>query len=161
MAVIWSLSVWLEKASQPHQSHSCSLAEQYVFPQYKMWIKTLSWMWRSVWDTIQATSNQYSKWNHFFLFIFLLCQYDMQQLSDRSFIDIWLTCCWSTSASNNRSVFLVFLQCILRGCVVVLSGIVVLVIPNFSTLMAFFGSSCCTLLGFVLPGIFHLRIFEG
>ncbi|KAJ7327700.1 hypothetical protein OS493_026578 [Desmophyllum pertusum] len=43
----------------------------------------------------------------------------------------------------------------------VLSGIVVLVIPNFSTLMAFFGSSCCTLLGFVLPGIFHLRIFEG
>lgn len=50
---------------------------------------------------------------------------------------------------------------ILRGCVVLLSGIVVLVIPNFSTLMAFFGSSCCTLLGFVLPGIFHLRIFEG
>ncbi|PFX16353.1 amino acid transporter AVT3C-like isoform X1 [Stylophora pistillata] len=50
---------------------------------------------------------------------------------------------------------------ILRACVVVLSGIVVLVIPNFSTLMAFFGSSCCTLLGFVLPGIFHLRIFEG
>ncbi|XP_058952261.2 uncharacterized protein [Pocillopora verrucosa] len=50
---------------------------------------------------------------------------------------------------------------VLRACVVVLSGIVVLVIPNFSTLMAFFGSSCCTLLGFVLPGIFHLRIFEG
>ena len=53
------------------------------------------------------------------------------------------------------------LQTVLRACVVVLSGIVVLVIPNFSTLMAFFGSSCCTLLGFVLPGIFHLRIFEG
>lgn len=51
--------------------------------------------------------------------------------------------------------------CILRGCVVLLSGIVVLVIPNFSTLMAFFGSSCCTLLGFVLPGVFHLRIYEG
>jgi len=50
---------------------------------------------------------------------------------------------------------------VLRACVVVLSGIVVLCIPNFSTLMAFFGSSCCTLLGFVLPGIFHLRIFEG
>lgn len=51
--------------------------------------------------------------------------------------------------------------CVLRVCVVLLSGIVVLCIPNFSTLMAFFGSSCCTLLGFILPGIFHLRIFEG
>ncbi|KAK2567880.1 Amino acid transporter AVT3C [Acropora cervicornis] len=50
---------------------------------------------------------------------------------------------------------------VLRACVVLLSGIVVLCIPNFSTLMAFFGSSCCTLLGFILPGIFHLRIFEG
>ncbi|XP_068701699.1 uncharacterized protein [Montipora capricornis] len=50
---------------------------------------------------------------------------------------------------------------VLRACAVLLSGIVVLCIPNFSTLMAFFGSSCCTLLGFILPGIFHLRIFEG
>ncbi|XP_073253705.1 uncharacterized protein [Porites lutea] len=50
---------------------------------------------------------------------------------------------------------------VLRACIVVLTGIVVLCIPNFSTLMAFFGSSCCTLLGFILPGVFHLRIFEG
>ena len=54
-----------------------------------------------------------------------------------------------------------YLQSVLRACIVVLTGIVVLCIPNFSTLMAFFGSSCCTLLGFILPGVFHLRIFEG
>ncbi|XP_006819511.1 uncharacterized protein LOC102806055 [Saccoglossus kowalevskii] len=50
---------------------------------------------------------------------------------------------------------------ILRFIMVTVTGLVVLAIPNFSTLMALVGASCCTLLAFILPAIFHLRIFKG
>jgi proton-coupled amino acid transporter len=46
----------------------------------------------------------------------------------------------------------------LRLCMVLLTGIIVLGIPNFSTLMALVGATCCTLLAFTLPGVFHLQI---
>ncbi|ELT99255.1 hypothetical protein CAPTEDRAFT_221555 [Capitella teleta] len=46
----------------------------------------------------------------------------------------------------------------LRLCMVMLTGIIVLGIPNFSTLMALVGATCCTLLAFTLPGIFHLQL---
>lgn len=49
----------------------------------------------------------------------------------------------------------------LRFCLVVLTGFVVLAVPNFANLMALVGSSCCTLLAFILPGIFHWNIFRG
>ncbi|KAL5012999.1 hypothetical protein ScPMuIL_011550 [Solemya velum] len=50
---------------------------------------------------------------------------------------------------------------ILRVVMVLSTGIVVLLIPNFTNLMALVGSSCCTLLAFILPGLFHLSIFRG
>ncbi|EDO41700.1 predicted protein [Nematostella vectensis] len=49
----------------------------------------------------------------------------------------------------------------LRGLMVIITGIVVLGIPDFSMLMALVGSSCCTLLAFILPALFHLQIFKG
>ena len=51
-------------------------------------------------------------------------------------------------------------QSVLRTLLVVLTGLVVLAIPKFSTLMALVGSSCCTLLAFILPGLFHWLIFR-
>ncbi|KAL8570274.1 hypothetical protein ACOMHN_011296 [Nucella lapillus] len=50
---------------------------------------------------------------------------------------------------------------LLRFCLVVLTGFVVLAVPNFANLMALVGASCCTLLAFILPGIFHMNIFRG
>lgn len=51
--------------------------------------------------------------------------------------------------------------CAMRTLLVVVTGLTVLIIPNFSTLMALVGSGCCTLLAFILPGIFHWRLFSG
>lgn len=47
----------------------------------------------------------------------------------------------------------------LRCGVVSLTGFVVLAIPNFAHLMALIGATCCTLLAFILPAAFHLKIF--
>ncbi|XP_038063106.1 amino acid transporter AVT3B-like [Patiria miniata] len=49
---------------------------------------------------------------------------------------------------------------ILRSGMVMVTGLVVILIPNIATLMALIGATCCTLLAFVLPGIFHMRIFK-
>ncbi|XP_070197202.1 uncharacterized protein [Littorina saxatilis] len=49
----------------------------------------------------------------------------------------------------------------LRFLVLVLTGFVVLAVPNFANLMALVGASCCTLLAFILPGIFHMNVFRG
>ena len=40
-----------------------------------------------------------------------------------------------------------------------MTAVIVIRIPNFSNMMALIGSTCCTLLGFILPGIFHLKLF--
>ncbi|XP_065347558.1 uncharacterized protein LOC135944493 isoform X1 [Cloeon dipterum] len=50
---------------------------------------------------------------------------------------------------------------LLRLFLVLLTGVIVSVVPNFGTLMALIGSSCCTLLAFILPGLFHLKLFKG
>jgi len=50
---------------------------------------------------------------------------------------------------------------VMRGLVVLLTGMIVQVIPNFADLMALVGASCCTLLAFILPGLFHLNLFKG
>ncbi|RUS78351.1 hypothetical protein EGW08_013902 [Elysia chlorotica] len=50
---------------------------------------------------------------------------------------------------------------ILRGLVVLLTGMVVIVIPNFADLMALVGATCCTFLAFVMPGLFHMKLFQG
>ncbi|XP_074650041.1 uncharacterized protein LOC141905165 [Tubulanus polymorphus] len=55
----------------------------------------------------------------------------------------------------------VWLGNLLRFVLVIMTGIVVMVIPNFANLMALVGASCCTLLAFILPGLFHLSIYKG
>ncbi|CAG5134824.1 unnamed protein product [Candidula unifasciata] len=50
---------------------------------------------------------------------------------------------------------------ILRGLVVLLTGMIVILVPNFADLMALVGACCCTLLSFILPGFFHMRLFKG
>lgn len=52
------------------------------------------------------------------------------------------------------------LGCLMRGLLVLVSGLVVICIPNFSTLMALVGSGCCTMLGFILPAVFHWIIYR-
>ena len=51
------------------------------------------------------------------------------------------------------------LQTILRIVLILISVLVVLIIPNFSILMALVGSGCCTLLAFILPAVFHWKLF--
>nr|XP_054754826.1 uncharacterized protein LOC129260858 isoform X1 [Lytechinus pictus] len=48
----------------------------------------------------------------------------------------------------------------LRLGMVLLTAVVVVLIPNFTTLMALVGATCCTLLAFILPGLIHWRIFQ-
>ncbi len=43
---------------------------------------------------------------------------------------------------------------------VVVSGLIVILVPDFSTLMALVGSGACTLLAFIFPGMFHWVIFK-
>ncbi|XP_071504663.1 uncharacterized protein [Diadema antillarum] len=49
---------------------------------------------------------------------------------------------------------------LLRLGMVLTTAVVVVLIPNFTTLMALVGASCCTLLAFILPGIIHWKIFH-
>ncbi|XP_030836595.1 amino acid transporter AVT3B isoform X3 [Strongylocentrotus purpuratus] len=49
---------------------------------------------------------------------------------------------------------------LLRLGMVLLTAVVVVLIPNFTTLMALVGATCCTLLAFILPGLIHWRIFQ-
>ena len=48
----------------------------------------------------------------------------------------------------------------MRTCLVFMTAVIVIHIPDFSNMMALVGSTCCTLLGFILPGIFHWKLFE-
>ncbi|XP_031564992.1 amino acid transporter AVT3C-like [Actinia tenebrosa] len=61
---------------------------------------------------------------------------------------------------NNGKIYYYY-GTLIRAGVVVASLVIVLIIPNFSILMALVGSSCCTLLSFILPALFHLQIFKG
>ncbi len=44
---------------------------------------------------------------------------------------------------------------------VILTGAIVLAVPNFANMMALVGATCCTMIAFVLPGIFHMKLFKG
>jgi len=49
---------------------------------------------------------------------------------------------------------------VVRAMMVVLTGLVVLIIPSFSTLMVLIGACICSPLAFILPALFHLKIFD-
>lgn len=48
----------------------------------------------------------------------------------------------------------------LRLIIVVLTGFIVLKVPNFGQLMALVGASCCTLLAYIMPALCHLVLFR-
>jgi len=48
----------------------------------------------------------------------------------------------------------------MRLSVVLLTGLIVLKVPNFGQLMALVGASCCTLLAFIMPALCHLVLFR-
>ena len=43
---------------------------------------------------------------------------------------------------------------------VALSGFMVMLIPDFAAIMGLIGSTCCMLLGLIMPGLIHMRLFE-
>jgi len=47
-----------------------------------------------------------------------------------------------------------------RLSIVLLTGLIVLKVPNFGQLMALVGASCCTLLAFIMPALCHLVLFR-
>jgi len=48
----------------------------------------------------------------------------------------------------------------LRLLIVLLTGLIVLKVPNFGQLMALVGASCCTLLAYIMPALCHLVLFR-
>lgn len=48
----------------------------------------------------------------------------------------------------------------LRLFIVILTGFIVLKVPNFGQLMALVGASCCTLLAYIMPALCHLVLFR-
>ena len=48
----------------------------------------------------------------------------------------------------------------LRFGLVGLTGLIVVLVPAFSDLMALVGATCCTLLAFIMPGACHLTLFK-
>lgn len=50
---------------------------------------------------------------------------------------------------------------IVRGCTPILVALIVLLIPSFSAIMGLIGATCCSLLAFILPALFHLKLFKG
>ncbi|XP_067948403.1 uncharacterized protein [Watersipora subatra] len=50
------------------------------------------------------------------------------------------------------------LSILIRAVMVVITGVVVLIIPNFGNLMALIGATCCIWLAFILPAVFHMKI---
>ena len=48
----------------------------------------------------------------------------------------------------------------LRLFVVLVTGLIVVRVPNFGQLMALVGASCCTLLAFIMPALMHLVLFR-
>ena len=47
---------------------------------------------------------------------------------------------------------------LIRSCLVTLTGCIVVLIPQFSTLMELVGATLCTLLNFIFPGLFYIAI---
>jgi len=49
----------------------------------------------------------------------------------------------------------------LRWILVVAVGLLAMLVPNFADFLSLVGSSVCIVLGFVLPAVFHLKVFGG
>ncbi|KAL4101878.1 hypothetical protein PRIC1_005626 [Phytophthora ramorum] len=49
---------------------------------------------------------------------------------------------------------------LLRAGVVLLTAVIAAAIPDFGRFISFIGSTCCSLLAFILPAYFHLRLFH-
>ena len=64
--------------------------------------------------------------------------------------------CWLDCTDGQFILF----QNMLRFLMVGITGLIVLAIPNFANLMALVGATCCTLLAFILPGLFHIQIYR-
>ncbi|KAG2574038.1 amino acid transporter AVT3C-like [Panicum virgatum] len=47
----------------------------------------------------------------------------------------------------------------LRWILVVVVGLLAMLVPNFADFLSLVGSSVCVVLGFVLPAVFHLKVF--
>ena len=47
----------------------------------------------------------------------------------------------------------------LRICIVLMTATIAYTIPNFGKFLELVGASICTLLGFILPCIFHIKVF--
>eukprot|EP00088_Acartia_fossae_P004214 TRINITY_DN11794_c0_g1_i10.p1 TRINITY_DN11794_c0_g1~~TRINITY_DN11794_c0_g1_i10.p1 ORF type:complete len:522 (+),score=67.77 TRINITY_DN11794_c0_g1_i10:78-1643(+) len=54
----------------------------------------------------------------------------------------------------------VFYTTAIRLFIVILTGIIVMEVPNFGDLMALVGASCCTLLAYIMPALCHLALFR-
>jgi len=46
----------------------------------------------------------------------------------------------------------------MRMLLVICTGAIVMIIPDFGNLMAFIGATCCIWLAFILPAVFHMKI---
>ena len=57
-------------------------------------------------------------------------------------------------ATYRISYVSIFMQMLL----VCLTGFIVLLVPKFADIMALVGATCCTLMGFIIPGLCHLKI---
>jgi proton-coupled amino acid transporter len=52
------------------------------------------------------------------------------------------------------------MQTLFRCLLVTLTAIVAFSVPDFGTFLSLVGSSMCTILGFILPGYFHLAVMQ-
>lgn len=58
-----------------------------------------------------------------------------------------------SSEADSRPLF--------RVCVVILTAFIAYAIPDFGKFLGLVGSSICTLLGFIIPCYFHIKVFAG
>lgn len=49
----------------------------------------------------------------------------------------------------------------LRALIVLLAAYIAVSVPGFGIFISLVGSTVCAMLAFVLPGLFHLKIFQG
>ena len=59
---------------------------------------------------------------------------------------------------NGATYRISFASIFVRMILVCLTGFIVLLVPKFADLMALVGATCCTLMGFIIPGLCHLKI---
>jgi len=50
---------------------------------------------------------------------------------------------------------------LVRAIAPIVTSLIVLLIPSFSAMMGLIGATCCSLLAFILPALFHQKLFQG